>query len=102
MMSHFGALLAQISRSWFTLLYIYVQHSNCNQTSLPGFLFSSGCVVKMVGANSKCPECGSFAWVKNLKTNRQLANVATMCFQLKSLVRNDCEEGNDSQGESGE
>lgn len=51
--------------------------------------FCSNCVEKLVGADSKCPECGAFAWVKNLKTNRQLANTVSMCTKIRKLVGSD-------------
>ena len=46
-----------------------------------------------MGADSKCPECGAFAWVKDLKTNRQLANTVSMCSKIRMLVGSD-EDGN--------
>ena len=48
--------------------------------------FCSDCVEKQVGVDSKCPECGAFAWVKDLKTNRQLVNTVNACVRLRSLV----------------
>jgi len=42
-----------------------------------------------VGADSKCPECGAFAWVKDMKTNRQLANTISMCTKIRMLVGSD-------------
>ena len=39
-----------------------------------------------MGADSKCPECGAFAWVKDMKTNRQLANTVSMCAKIRILV----------------
>ena len=51
---------------------------------------------KLVGADSKCPECGAFAWVKDLKTNRQLANTVSMCTKIRMLVGlDDNDEGDD-------
>ncbi|RMX38967.1 hypothetical protein pdam_00008176 [Pocillopora damicornis] len=52
-------------------------------------IFCRNCVEKLVGADSKCPECGAFAWVKNLKTNRQLANTVSMCTKIRKLVGSD-------------
>ncbi|KAL9968226.1 hypothetical protein ACROYT_G026576 [Oculina patagonica] len=49
-------------------------------------IFCRNCVEKLVGADSKCPECGAFAWVKDLKTNRQLANTVSMCTKMRLLV----------------
>ena len=47
-----------------------------------------------MGADSKCPECGVFAWVKDMKTNRQLANTVSMCAKIRMLVgSNDDEHG---------
>ena len=47
--------------------------------------------------NSKCPECGAFAWVKDLKTNQQLANTVSMCSKIRMLVGSD---ENDNKVES--
>ena len=52
-------------------------------------LFYSNCIQKLVGADSKCPECGAFAWVKDMKTNRQLANTVNMCAKIRMLVGSD-------------
>ena len=52
-------------------------------------LFYSNCIKKLVGADSKCPECGAFAWVKDMKTNRQLANTVNMCAKIRMLVGSD-------------
>lgn len=49
-------------------------------------LFYSNCIKKLVGADSKCPECGAFAWVKDMKTNRQLVNTVNMCAKIRMLV----------------
>lgn len=53
----------------------------------------------MVGADSKCPECGAFAWVKNLKTNRQLANTVSMCTKIRKLVGSDDHDKSSSSGD---
>jgi len=45
-----------------------------------------------VGADSKCPECGAFAWVKDMKTNRQLANTVSMCAKIRMLIGSDGED----------
>eukprot|EP00794_Sanderia_malayensis_P003062 gene3062-3525_t len=51
--------------------------------------FCRACVTQSVNADSKCPECGSFAWVKNIEVNRQLANVVDFCQSLQSLIDKD-------------
>lgn len=51
--------------------------------------FCSNCIKKLVGADSKCPECGAFSWVKDMKTNRQLANTVNMCAKIRMLVGSD-------------
>lgn len=57
--------------------------------SMYEFLFCRNCVEKLVGADSKCPECGTFAWVKDMKTNRQLANTVSMCAKIRMVIRSD-------------
>ena len=57
-------------------------------------LFYSNCIKKLVGADSKCPECGAFAWVKDMKTNRQLANTVNMCAKIRMLVGSDDDSDN--------
>ncbi|KAJ7389986.1 BRCA1-associated RING domain protein 1 [Desmophyllum pertusum] len=52
------------------------------------------CVEKLVGADSKCPECGAFAWVKDMKTNRQLSNTVSMCAKIRMLVGSDDDDNN--------
>lgn len=59
-------------------------------------IFCRKCVEKLVGADSKCPECGAFAWVKDLKTNRQLANTVSMCTKIRMLVESDDDQGSGS------
>lgn len=54
----------------------------------------SNCVEKLVGADSKCPECGAFAWVKDMKTNRQLSNTVSMCAKIRMLVGSDDDDNN--------
>jgi len=53
------------------------------------FLCCRNCVQKLVGADSKCPECGTFAWVKDMKTNRQLANTVSMCTKIRMVIGSD-------------
>ena len=55
----------------------------------PFFSSCSNCIKKLVGADSKCPECGAFAWVKDMKTNHQLANTVNMCAKIRMLVGSD-------------
>ena len=47
-----------------------------------------------MGADSKCPECGAFAWVKDMKTNHQLANTVNMCAKMRMLIGADDDCGN--------
>ena len=58
------------------------------------FTCFSLCIEKLVGTDSKCPECGAFAWVKDMKTNRQLANTVTMCRKMRVLVDNNEQSDN--------
>ena len=51
-----------------------------------------------MGTDSKCPECGAFAWVKDMKTNRQLANTVSMCAKIRFLVGSD--DGDDDKVEN--
>ncbi|KAM7448499.1 BRCA1-associated RING domain protein 1 [Porites harrisoni] len=57
-------------------------------------IFCRNCIKKLVGADSKCPECGAFAWVKDMKTNRQLANTVNMCAKIRMLVGSDDDSDN--------
>jgi len=57
-------------------------------------IFCRLCIEKLVGSDSKCPECGAFAWVKDMKTNRQLANTVTMCRKMRVLVDNNEQSDN--------
>lgn len=59
------------------------------------FLSPRNCVEKLVGADSKCPECGTFAWVKDMKTNRQLANTVSMCAKIRMVIGSDDDDDND-------
>ena len=47
---------------------------------------NSKCIEVQVGADSKCPECGAFSWLKDLKTNRQLAHIVISCEKLRCLI----------------
>ena len=38
------------------------------------------------GRNSCCPTCGLPAWVKDLKSNRQLANMIRLLLHMKELT----------------
>ena len=49
----------------------------------------------LVGADSKCPECGTFAWVKDMKTNRQLANTVSMCAKIRMVIESDDDNDDD-------
>lgn len=40
----------------------------------------------VIGVNNKCPECGSFAWVKDLKPNRQLTNLVSLCKTMRCTI----------------
>ena len=51
------------------------------------------CITKAVNENSKCPECGSFAWLKDLQTNRELLSAVEFCIGLKKAVCSQ-EQGN--------
>lgn len=53
------------------------------------FLSPRNCVEMLVGADSKCPECGTFAWVKDMKTNHQLANTVSMCAKIRMVIGSD-------------
>lgn len=59
------------------------------------FLTCRNCVEKLVGAESKCPECGTFAWVKDMKTNRQLANTVSMCAKIRMVIGSDDDNNDD-------
>ena len=64
------------------------------------FTCFSLCIEKLVGTDSKCPECGAFAWVKDMKTNRQLANTVTMCRKMRVLVGPDNNEQSDNDDDN--
>ena len=74
-----------IMRAWF----VYPQNH-----PVGNFTCFSLCIEKLVGSDSKCPECGAFAWVKDMKTNRQLANTVTMCRKMRVLVDNNEQSDN--------
>ena len=63
--------------------------------SMYEFLSPRNCVEELVGADSKCPECGTFAWVKDMKTNRQLANTVSMCAKIRMVIGSDDDNDDD-------
>ena len=44
------------------------------------------CIEETLGNESKCPECGLFSWVKDLRLNHQLAMTVKMSLKLQSLI----------------
>ncbi|XP_031564381.1 BRCA1-associated RING domain protein 1-like [Actinia tenebrosa] len=50
--------------------------------------FCRNCVEELVGIDSKCPECGAFAWSKDLKVNRRLADILSLCKLIRTTVGN--------------
>ena len=66
------------------------------------FACCSGCIEKLVGVDSKCPECGAFAWVKDMKTNRQLANTVAMCAKMRMLLGSDDDINSDDDNDDDE
>ncbi|XP_068715866.1 BRCA1-associated RING domain protein 1-like [Montipora foliosa] len=65
-------------------------------------IFCRGCIEKLVGVDSKCPECGTFAWVKDMKTNRQLANTVAMCAKMRMLLGSDDDINSDDDNDDDE
>lgn len=62
--------------------------------------FIRNCVEELVGVGSKCPECGAFAWSKDLKVNRRLADILSLCISIRTTIGNndDFAETSTSQG----
>ena len=58
--------------------------------------FCRECIEKRLDSESKCPECGLFSWMKDLRLNHQLATTVNMTLKLQSLVGLNM-EGKDSE-----
>ncbi|XP_065053661.1 BRCA1-associated RING domain protein 1-like [Rhopilema esculentum] len=50
--------------------------------------FCRSCITKAVNEDSKCPECGSIAWVKDLQVNRELAGTIEFCLGMRNVIAN--------------
>lgn len=48
--------------------------------------FIRDCITKAINKNSKCPQCESFAWLKDLKINRELSSAVEFCVDLKKII----------------
>ena len=42
--------------------------------------------MESLGSESKCPECGSFSWLKDIRLNHQLAAIVNMMMTLQSFI----------------
>ena len=47
------------------------------------------CITNAVNESSKCPQCGSFAWLKDLQLNRELSSAVEFCIGLKKVVHDE-------------
>jgi len=50
--------------------------------------FCRTCITNAVNEGSKCPQCGSFAWLKDLQMNRELLSAVEFFIGLRKVVHN--------------